>query len=86
MSGEPPLLFDSHAHVYTSDTDRYPIDVSNAKESPEVLRARVANDPVDAARLLAAWDACGVSAGTAVQYNSVYKADAGAAGRTGARA
>lgn len=75
MSSQPPALFDSHAHVYTSDTARYPIDVTNAKESEEALRRRVAENPIEAESLLAYWDAAGVSAGTAVQYNSVYKSD-----------
>nr|WP_250890275.1 amidohydrolase family protein [Sphingobium nicotianae] len=68
-------MFDAHAHVFTGDTDRYPIDVTNAKESPEALIARIRDNPIDAARLLAEWDAAGVSGGTAVQYNSIYKTD-----------
>ncbi len=68
-------LFDAHAHVYSGDTQRYPVDVSNAKESPEALLKRIADNPIDAARLLSEWDSAGVSAGTAVQYNSIYKSD-----------
>ena len=68
-------LFDAHAHVYSGDATRYPVDVSNAKESPEALLKRIAEHPIDEARLLAEWDAAGVSAGTAVQYNSIYKSD-----------
>ncbi len=68
-------LFDTHAHVFTGDTDHYPIDVTNAKESPEALIQRIKDNPIDAARLLGEWDAAGVSGGTAVQYNSIYKTD-----------
>lgn len=70
-----PRLFDSHAHVFTGDVARYPIDVTNAKERPESLIQRIRDNPVDETRLLAEWDAAGVSGGTAVQYNSIYKTD-----------
>lgn len=68
-------LFDTHAHFFTNDTERYPVDLTGARGSPEALAARLARDPSTAARVLSLWDECGVVGGTAVQYNTVYKTD-----------
>lgn len=68
-------LFDTHAHFFTNDTARYPVDLTGARETPEALTARLQRDPSTAARVLSLWDACGVTGGAAVQYNTVYKTD-----------
>lgn len=68
-------LFDTHAHFFTSDTARYPIDVNGAREGDAEIGARIAEDAMDAERLVALWDECGVTGGAAVQYNTVYKTD-----------
>lgn len=68
-------LFDTHAHFFTDDTARYPVDLTGARESPEALAVRLARDPSTAARVLSLWDECGVAGGAAVQYNTVYKTD-----------
>lgn len=68
-------LFDAHAHFFTNDTARYPVDLTGARETPEALAARLERDPSTAARVLALWDECGVTGGAAVQYNTVYKTD-----------
>ncbi|TGX54369.1 amidohydrolase [Sphingomonas gei] len=70
-----PRLFDTHAHFFTDDTDRFPIDVTGAREGEAEVRARIARDPATAERLLALWDQCGVTGGAAVQYNTIYKTD-----------
>lgn len=75
MSKPPLRLFDAHAHFFTNDVARYPIDVTGARETPEALMARLNSDPATASRLLALWDENGVSGGAAVQYNTVYKTD-----------
>jgi predicted TIM-barrel fold metal-dependent hydrolase len=72
----PPIkLFDAHAHFFTNDIDRYPVDVTGARETPDALMERLARDPSTAERILSLWDACGVTGGAAVQYNTVYKTD-----------
>jgi predicted TIM-barrel fold metal-dependent hydrolase len=72
----PPIkLFDAHAHFFTNDIDRYPVDVTGARETPDALMERLARDPSTAERILSLWDACGVAGGAAVQYNTVYKTD-----------
>lgn len=68
-------LFDAHAHFFTNDTARYPVDLTGARETPEALAARLERDPSTAARVLSLWDECGVTGGAAVQYNTVYKTD-----------
>lgn len=68
-------LFDTHAHFFTNDTKRYPVDLTGARETPEELAARLERDPSTAARVLELWDECGVTGGAAVQYNTVYKTD-----------
>jgi predicted TIM-barrel fold metal-dependent hydrolase len=68
-------LFDTHAHFFTDDTKRFPIDVTGAREGEAEVRARIAREPATAERLLALWDQCGVTGGAAVQYNTIYKTD-----------
>lgn len=68
-------LFDAHAHFFTNDIERYPVDLTGAREGPEALMARLERDPATADRLLALWDESGVTGGAAVQYNTVYKTD-----------
>ncbi|KQX23344.1 MULTISPECIES: amidohydrolase family protein [unclassified Sphingomonas] len=68
-------LFDTHAHFFTSDTARYPIDVTGAREGEQAVRARIAANPATPASLIPLWDRLGVAGGAAVQYNTVYKSD-----------
>jgi len=75
MPNPPVKLFDTHAHFFTDDTARYPVDLTGARESAEALAARIERDPSTAARILSLWDESGVTGGAAVQYNTVYKTD-----------
>jgi predicted TIM-barrel fold metal-dependent hydrolase len=68
-------LYDTHAHLFTDDTQRYPIDTRGAKEGEEAVRRRLAENPIPPERLLQWWDESGVAAGAGVQYNTIYKAD-----------
>lgn len=68
-------LFDTHAHFFTDDTERFPIDVTGAREGEAEVRARIARNPATADRLLALWDHSNVTGGAAVQYNTIYKTD-----------
>lgn len=68
-------LFDTHAHFFTADTARYPIDVTGAREGEEAILRRIAANPATAENLIALWDRCGVAGGAAVQYNTIYKTD-----------
>lgn len=68
-------LFDTHAHFFSNDTQRYPLNTSNAREGEEDLRRRISSDPATPERNFERWDASGVTGGCGVQYNTVYKSD-----------
>lgn len=68
-------LYDTHAHFFTSDVQRYPVTTANAREGEEPLRRRILCEPATAERVLCLWDESGVAAGVGVQYNTVYKTD-----------
>jgi L-fuconolactonase len=66
----PPILIDTHTHVISPDTTRYPTDPVGGRRS-EWSRAR----PVDADGLLHALDAAGVAKAVVVQASTVYGHD-----------
>ncbi|WP_109807266.1 amidohydrolase family protein [Sphingosinithalassobacter portus] len=68
-------LFDTHAHFFTNDYGRFPVDLTGAREGEDALRQRIESDPATDERIFALWDANGVTGGAAVQYNTVYKTD-----------
>lgn len=69
------VLFDAHAHFFTNDLQRYPVNIANAREGDENLRRRLLSDPATPERMLSLWDESRVSGGAGVQYNTVYKTD-----------
>jgi predicted TIM-barrel fold metal-dependent hydrolase len=68
-------LYDTHAHFFSNDTQRYPLNTSNAREGEEQLRRRISSDPATPERNFELWDASFVTGGCGVQYNTVYKSD-----------
>jgi L-fuconolactonase len=68
-------LYDTHAHFFSSDVQRYPVDTTNAREGEVNLRRRIRSEPATPERVFAMWDDNGVAGGVAVQYNTVYKKD-----------
>src|SRR5690606_29082042 len=68
-------LFDTHAHFFSDDTERYPINTTGAKEGGEALQQRIISRPSTPENILALWDASAISGGAGVQYNSAYKTD-----------
>jgi L-fuconolactonase len=68
-------LFDTHAHFFSDDTERYPINTEGAKEGAEALRERIISRPSTPENILALWDANAIAGGAGVQYNSAYKTD-----------
>jgi L-fuconolactonase len=68
-------LYDTHAHFFSSDVLRYPVNTANAREGEDNLRRRVESDPATPHRVLGLWDDSGVIGGVGVQYNTVYKTD-----------
>ena len=68
-------LYDTHAHFFTADTVRYPINPAGAREGEDALAHRIATDPGTPERVFSLWDANGVVGGAAVQFNTAYKTD-----------
>jgi predicted TIM-barrel fold metal-dependent hydrolase len=68
-------LFDAHIHFFTSDTGHYPVDLRNAREPEDVMRARIMRAPVLPSAMLRQWDQLGIGGGIGVQYSGAYKAD-----------
>ena len=71
----PQPLFDTHAHFFSDDTERYPINTKGAKEGAEALHERIISRPSTPENILALWDASAITGGAGVQYNSAYKTD-----------
>jgi len=69
------VLYDTHAHFFSSDLLRYPVNTANAREGEDNLRRRIESDPATPQRVLGLWDDSGVIGGVGVQYNTVYKTD-----------
>ncbi len=68
-------LFDTHAHFYTYEPDKYFFDGSGSRYGKERMVAKARANPMDAATVFRFWDAIGVERGTGVQYNSTYGTD-----------
>lgn len=68
-------LFDAHAHFYSDDVARYPLNAANRREGEEGLTRRILADPGTPERIFGLWDANGVRGGAGVQYNNAYKTD-----------
>lgn len=73
--GGREALYDTHAHFFSADVARYPIDTSGTNEGQQALADRVRTHPNDAGTVLRAWHKNGVIGGVGVQYSSVYKTD-----------
>lgn len=68
-------LFDTHAHFYTYEPDKYFFDGAGSRYGKERMIAKAKANPMDAAAVFKFWDSIGVAAGTGVQYNSTYGTD-----------
>ena len=68
-------LYDTHAHFFTNDLARYPINTANAREGEDTLRRRIQSEPATPDRIFRFWDDSGVIGGVGVQYNTIYKSD-----------
>ena len=68
-------LFDTHAHFYTNDVDKYPMKATNSRYGPEIMVAKAMRFPQTPKEVFAFWDECGIAKGCGVQYNSTYQTD-----------
>ena len=71
---EPPFkLYDTHAHFYTNDVDRYPFDSRTARYGPEIMVAKAMRFPQTPREVFAFWDENHIAKGAGVQYSSTYR-------------
>src|SRR5690606_23171860 len=68
-------LFDTHAHFYTYEPDKYHFDGSRSRYGAERMIAKAKANPMNAQAVFSFWDSIGVEMGTGVQYNSTYGTD-----------
>jgi predicted TIM-barrel fold metal-dependent hydrolase len=68
-------LFDTHAHFYTSDVDKYPFNSRTSRYGPEIMVAKAMRFPQTPKEVFAFWDECGIGKGAGVQYSSTYRFD-----------
>ncbi len=68
-------LFDTHAHFYTNDADKYPFNAKGARFGAEKMIAKAMANPMTPEVIFSQWDAAGVEMGCGVQYNSTYATD-----------
>lgn len=68
-------LFDTHAHFYTNEPEKYPFNATGARYGAERMLAKVAAKPMTPEVVFRFWDTVGVEMGTGVQYNSTYGSD-----------
>ncbi|HTR01323.1 MAG TPA: amidohydrolase family protein [Candidatus Acidoferrum sp.] len=71
----PFKLFDTHAHFYTNQPDKYPFNASGARKGAERTIAKAMARPMTPKVVFQFWDEIGVEMGTGVQYNSTYNTD-----------
>ena len=68
-------LYDTHAHFYTSDTARYPLNTAGARNDSDQMIAKAMASPMTPEAVFKLWDEAGVELGCGVQYNSTYGTD-----------
>ena len=71
----PFKLFDTHAHFYTNQPDKYPFQATGARYGAERMIAKATAKPMTPEAVFAFWDQVGIERGTGVQYNSTYGTD-----------
>ncbi|MBN8832309.1 MAG: amidohydrolase [Sphingomonadales bacterium] len=72
----PPFkLFDTHAHFYSSDVDKYPFNARTSRYGPEIMVAKAMRFPQTPKEVFAFWDESGIGKGAGVQYSSTYRFD-----------
>jgi L-fuconolactonase len=76
FSAEPAFrLFDTHAHFYTNEPDKYPFNATGSRYGPERMIAKATAKPMTPEVVFKFWDSIGAEMGTGVQYNSTYGTD-----------
>src|SRR6187200_1291312 len=69
--GAPFKLYDTHTHLYSSDTAKYPL----RPNASDAVKTKVASRPITPDYLFTLWNDNGVEKGCGVQYNTTYSTD-----------
>jgi predicted TIM-barrel fold metal-dependent hydrolase len=71
----PFKLYDTHAHFYSNDVVKYPIDGRASRYGTERMIAKATASPMTPEVIFKLWDQVGIERGCGVQYNSTYGTD-----------
>jgi len=71
----PFKLYDTHAHFYTNEPDKYPFNAKGARYGAERMIAKAMAMPMTPEVIFKVWDDVGIEMGCGVQYNSTYATD-----------
>ena len=71
----PFKLYDTHAHFYTNEPDKYPFQAKGARYGAERMIAKAMATPMKPEVIFKVWDDVGIEMGCGVQYNSTYATD-----------
>lgn len=71
----PFKLFDTHAHFYTNEPDKYPFNAKGARFGADKMIAKAMANPMKPEVIFKLWDEAGIERGCGVQYNSTYATD-----------
>jgi L-fuconolactonase len=71
----PFSLYDTHAHFYTNEPDKYPFNAKGARYGAEKMIAKAMAKPMTPEVIFRFWDEVGIEMGCGVQYNSTYSTD-----------
>jgi predicted TIM-barrel fold metal-dependent hydrolase len=71
----PFKLYDTHAHFYTNEPDKYPFNAKGARYGPEKMIAKAMANPITPEVVFKFWDQAGIERGLGVQYSSAYFTD-----------
>lgn len=71
----PYKLYDTHAHFYTNDVDKYPFKSTTSRYGPEIMVAKAMRFPQTPKEVFAFWDENNIAKGCGVQYSSTYLTD-----------
>lgn len=75
-SNLPPFkLFDTHAHFYSDDPDKYPFKANRSRYGEAHMIGKAMSHPMNPETVFKFWDTVGVEMGTGVQYSSTYQTD-----------
>lgn len=71
----PFPIFDTHAHFYTNQPDKYPFQAKNSRYGEKIMVAKAMGNPMTPEAVFKFWGEAGILMGTGVQYNSTYSTD-----------